>query len=386
MQHLPGTIALKARRNPGTERPLRRQNRKAHQRGIARNDRLQIRLGNHVVIQRTIARDQRKRSGVTGHHIEINGAETIDKDTVLARTHKKRHIFISALAESATTIAIPGNDALTALIKVGELLAEAEKVLVRLGRKGIVEGHAPAVNAAHPEGQNGQLHAHIGELAVVLHQQGAPISPQKAHPKGPEGNLDTQRGTAQRQALLLLENQDFAVVRRQIARQAHARRVPLFILQQHARYEGYRRALAAAGLPFDEALVGDGDWTPASGYFWTSRFLDLPEPPTALFSSNDTMVAGVMRAVQERGLKVPDDLAVVGFDDLPQTTMIYPELTTIRQPCVEMGACAAEMLIRQLEEHTQEPAHIIFSTTLIIRDSCGMKKRAAGQADGHRST
>jgi DNA-binding LacI/PurR family transcriptional regulator len=145
----------------------------------------------------------------------------------------------------------------------------------------------------------------------------------------------------------------------------------------HARLEGYRQALTAAGIPFDEALVGDGDWTPASGYTWTRRFLDLPEPPTALFSSNDMMVAGVVRAVQERGLKVPDDLAIVGFDDLLQTTMIFPELTTIRQPCVEMGMRAAELLLDQLEHNRRERAQIILPTTLIIRESCGYRRRTA---------
>ncbi len=150
----------------------------------------------------------------------------------------------------------------------------------------------------------------------------------------------------------------------------------------HARYEGYRQALAAAGLPFDERLVGDGDWSPASGYQWTQRFLALDEPPTALFSSNDMMVAGVTRAMQERGLRVPDDLAIVGFDDLLQTTMIFPELTTVRQPCIEMGACAAEMLIDQLEHSGRAPAHVILPTTLIIRESCGYKRRAAMQGSG----
>lgn len=142
------------------------------------------------------------------------------------------------------------------------------------------------------------------------------------------------------------------------------------------RFEGYKQALQGAGIALDEQLVGDGDWTAVCGYTITRRFLELDSPPTALFSSNDMMAAGVVRAVHERGLKVPDDLALVGFDDLDQTTMIFPELTTVRQPCVDMGARAAEILINQLENENEEPEHVILPTTLVIRSSCGFAQRA----------
>jgi LacI family transcriptional regulator len=143
-----------------------------------------------------------------------------------------------------------------------------------------------------------------------------------------------------------------------------------------ARYQGYQEALEEAGIPLDPALVGEGDWTTASGYKWTQHFLQLEQPPTALFSSNDMMVAGVVHAVHEQGLSVPEHLAIVGFDDLPQTTMIFPELTTIWQPCVEIGVSAATMLIELLENGPKEPTHIILPTTLVIRESCGFKRQA----------
>lgn len=143
------------------------------------------------------------------------------------------------------------------------------------------------------------------------------------------------------------------------------------------RYEGYRQALAQAGIALDEELVGEGDWTAACGYRLTQGFLQLAEPPDALFSSNDIMVAGVVRAAHESGIRVPDELAIVGFDDLDQTTMIFPELTTIRQPCVEIGVKAASMLIEQLENENTAVEHAILPTTLVIRASCGFHRSSA---------
>jgi DNA-binding LacI/PurR family transcriptional regulator len=145
----------------------------------------------------------------------------------------------------------------------------------------------------------------------------------------------------------------------------------------HARYAGYRQALEEAGIPLDLDLIGDGNWSVASGYEVTQRFLQLAEPPTALFSSNDMMVPGVIQAASERGLSVPNGLAIVGFDDLPQTTMIFPGLTTVRQPCIEMGVRAAEILIDQLENNNPEPAHVILPTKFVIRESCGFRQRSS---------
>jgi LacI family transcriptional regulator len=141
------------------------------------------------------------------------------------------------------------------------------------------------------------------------------------------------------------------------------------------RFEGYKQALSEAGIELDQALVGDGDWSAASGYRFAKSILKLPDPPTALFSSNDIMVAGVVRAAHEYGVHVPNELAIVGFDDLDQTTMIFPELTTMRQPCVEMGEIAARMLIEQLVHETVPPEHVVLHPTLIIRESCGAARR-----------
>lgn len=143
-----------------------------------------------------------------------------------------------------------------------------------------------------------------------------------------------------------------------------------------ARYEGYQKALHEAGLPLDPELVEEGDWSHTSGYEAMQKFLKLNQPPSALFSSNDMMAAGAFHAIFEHGLRIPQDVAVVGFDDLPQTSIIIPALTTIRQPSIEIGMRATALLIDQLEDRASQPMHSIFPTTLVIRQSCGASNDA----------
>ncbi|GCE50168.1 LacI family transcriptional regulator [Thermosporothrix hazakensis] len=138
-----------------------------------------------------------------------------------------------------------------------------------------------------------------------------------------------------------------------------------------ARHRGYQNALAEAGIPYDPELVREGDWLHTSGYDATLQFLCMKEVPTALFCSSDMMAAGALQALYEQGIKVPQEMAVVGFDDVPQTRIIIPPLTTIRQPTVEMGRIATEMLIDQLEGKKCEQSHVILPTTLVVRQSCG---------------
>ncbi|HZR38943.1 MAG TPA: LacI family DNA-binding transcriptional regulator [Ktedonobacteraceae bacterium] len=145
------------------------------------------------------------------------------------------------------------------------------------------------------------------------------------------------------------------------------------------RFEGYKKALQEVGLPLDPALVYESrDWLHTSGYAAMKRFLQLDQPPTAVFSSNDMMAAGTLHALYEHGLQVPQDMAIVGFDDVPQTTVIIPPLTTIRQPSAEMGARATEMLIDQLESNDSQPTHLILPTTLVVRQSCGASRQGIG--------
>jgi LacI family transcriptional regulator len=148
------------------------------------------------------------------------------------------------------------------------------------------------------------------------------------------------------------------------------------------RYSGYKMALQEAGLAVDPSLVGEGDWLHTSGKEVMQHFLQLANPPTAVFACNDMMAAGALHAIYEQGLRVPEDIAVVGFDDVPQTKVIIPALTTIRQPSEEMGSRATEMLIDQLEGKDGQPRQVIFSTTLVVRQSCGASLQEAHEVDG----
>ncbi len=134
------------------------------------------------------------------------------------------------------------------------------------------------------------------------------------------------------------------------------------------RYAGYCNALQAYGVPFDEHLVAMGDFSLDSGYEALKRL--LPQQPDAVFVCSDTMALGAQRAIREAGLRMPDDIAVVGFDDLPPAVHGDPQLTTVRQPIEEMGMVAVDML-SAIIEGAETPASVILPVELIIRESSG---------------
>ena len=116
------------------------------------------------------------------------------------------------------------------------------------------------------------------------------------------------------------------------------------------RLAGYRDGLKEAGLRFNSALVVNGEFSYESGVVGANHLLDLPEPPTAIIAANDDMAAGVICTVFERGLSVPGDVSVCGFDDTPISRQIHPSLTTIRQPTREMGRLAGLELLKEIRE------------------------------------
>jgi len=130
---------------------------------------------------------------------------------------------------------------------------------------------------------------------------------------------------------------------------------------------GYLAALEAAGIDLDPQLVTASDFELGPGAVAAGRLLDLPEPPTAIFGFNDAIAIGVMRAARERGLGVPEDLSVVGFDDVAFATLVSPALTTVRQPLAEMGRAGVSLLLRL--GAGGESLHVELPTRLVLRES-----------------
>jgi LacI family transcriptional regulator len=135
------------------------------------------------------------------------------------------------------------------------------------------------------------------------------------------------------------------------------------------RREGYVAALAAAGIPRSAALVREGEWDESSGQRCTEALLDAGTRFTAMFAGNDQMAFGAGLALLRRGLRVPQDVSIVGFDDLPSTAYTWPPLTTVRQPALEMGTAAAKAVVAELRgERLVLPT---VDATLVLRDSTG---------------
>lgn len=136
------------------------------------------------------------------------------------------------------------------------------------------------------------------------------------------------------------------------------------------RLNGYRSALRTHHLPEAPELIYEGTFFQPDGFAGASAMLDLPVPPTAIFASNDVMAMGVMDAVRDRGLRVPLDVSILGFDDIPQASLVRPALTTVNQPLEKMGRVAAQMLLDLLRYPDKEAERIELPTELVVRDSC----------------
>lgn len=146
---------------------------------------------------------------------------------------------------------------------------------------------------------------------------------------------------------------------------------PLGMMAGRDRLEGYRQALEARGVPVDKALMVEGDFTEEGGRAAMRRLLD--HNPTAVFVASDTMAVGAMKAVKEAGLRLPDDIAMVSFDDLPVASIVEPPLTTVRQPIERLGSTAVDILINLIEHGGESTQKVILPTELVVRASCGSR-------------
>ena len=144
---------------------------------------------------------------------------------------------------------------------------------------------------------------------------------------------------------------------------------PSMAVCNQARMHGYRAAMEAEGAKVPESYVRPGEFTYATGLHGAAGLLDLPEPPTAVFAGNDDIAVGVIEAARARGMRVPEDLSVVGFDDTSLAEMASPPLTTVRQPLREMGGAALRTALRLANGETIESHHIELATELVVRAS-----------------
>jgi DNA-binding LacI/PurR family transcriptional regulator len=133
------------------------------------------------------------------------------------------------------------------------------------------------------------------------------------------------------------------------------------------RLDGYRAALTRAGVDIDPSLIAQGDFHYESALAAAGRMLELADPPTAIFAASDVQAMGVYEAARLRGLRLPDDLSVVGFDDIPTARWMSPPLTTLRQPLIEMAALAVRMLLAGDSADFNHRAEL--STNLVVRSS-----------------
>jgi DNA-binding LacI/PurR family transcriptional regulator len=157
---------------------------------------------------------------------------------------------------------------------------------------------------------------------------------------------------------------------------AHISYAPLIYVPSNRRFEGYRKALRAAKVPFNKALFAEGDLTCQSGYLAMRKILGSKARPTALFAGNDTLAFGAMVAIREAGFSIPEEFAVVGYDDIPAAAFACPPLTTIRSHALEQGRIAGEAVIDLIDGKKPKGRRPIVPLELVIRQSCGLRARA----------
>lgn len=145
---------------------------------------------------------------------------------------------------------------------------------------------------------------------------------------------------------------------------------PLNVILGRDRLKGFRQAMEQHNIPIESFLVQEGDFSFESGYNMMMKFLALDQPPTAVFAANDEMAIGAIKAIKSKGLHVPDDISVVGFDDIKFASIYEPALTTISQPMFEIGKKAMELLIKLINKDQLERNQYILEDQLVIRETC----------------
>jgi DNA-binding LacI/PurR family transcriptional regulator len=140
------------------------------------------------------------------------------------------------------------------------------------------------------------------------------------------------------------------------------------------RLQGYRLALEEHGVAFDAALVREGDSRQSGGRHMARELLTLSEPPTALLVGNNLMTLGALETIHAMGLRIPDDVAIVGYDDMPWALALNPPLTAVRQPSYEIGRRGAELLLQRIDDPKRSTSLVVLQPELVVRESCGAGK------------
>lgn len=157
---------------------------------------------------------------------------------------------------------------------------------------------------------------------------------------------------------------------------------PLEKASGYERYEGLRSALADLGVGLEDSLVRFGDFRTAGGREKTEELLRLSNPPTALVAANNQMTLGALLAVRQKGLRIPADISVVGFDDPEWAPLVYPPLTTLAQPTYEMGVGAVQMLLERMEGLDRTARTTLLEPWLEIRESTSSPRNDSGERSG----
>lgn len=144
------------------------------------------------------------------------------------------------------------------------------------------------------------------------------------------------------------------------------------------KHEGFRAALAQAGVPYDPSFVVESDYSQEGGYAAAVRLLE-GSPPDAIVAANDQMAIGALEAIRERGLDAPQDVAIVGYDDIGLARVMEPRLTSVRADLVEVGRLAAERLIALIAGNEPQPTQRELPTTVVVRASCGCQPERSGE-------
>ncbi|MBN1266972.1 MAG: LacI family DNA-binding transcriptional regulator [Anaerolineales bacterium] len=145
---------------------------------------------------------------------------------------------------------------------------------------------------------------------------------------------------------------------------------PIRVTPSAERGTGFQQALADHGIEVEKGLIVRGAFNAASGYQAAEKLLSINEPPTAIFASNDLMAIGTLRAAYEHGLSVPQDLSLIGFDDIELASYVVPPLTTIAQPKEQIGQAAVDLLIKRITDPVRETERVVLQNSLVLRNSC----------------